>query len=113
VKRRPKGAFLLICMPKRFEPAAGSGRAIYGEATEPLAATARRASEASHPARPTSVKRRPKGAFLLFRRNLIRTLQNAFRHTLAHLFHPMMRHAHPMPPFPVTFAVQSAILFSI
>jgi len=28
-------------------------------------ATARRASEASHPARPTNVKRRPKGAFLL------------------------------------------------
>ncbi|EPM5306524.1 hypothetical protein ACVF98_004220, partial [Cronobacter sakazakii] len=57
--------------------------------------TARRASEASHPARPTSVKMRPKGAFLLFRRNFIRMLQNASRHTLAHLFHPMMRHAHP------------------
>ncbi|WP_341541319.1 hypothetical protein, partial [Klebsiella michiganensis] len=28
-------------------------------------ATARRASEASHPARPTNVKKRPKGAFLL------------------------------------------------
>ena len=27
--------------------------------------TARRASEASHPARPTNVKKRPKGAFLL------------------------------------------------
>ncbi|EAC0856278.1 hypothetical protein D4587_06575, partial [Escherichia coli] len=37
------------------------------ETTEPLAATARRASEASHPARPTNVKKRPKGAFLLFR----------------------------------------------
>ncbi len=35
------------------------------ETTEPLAATARRASEASHPARPTNVERRPKGAFLL------------------------------------------------
>ncbi len=35
------------------------------ETTEPLAATARRASEASHPARPTNVKKRPKGAFLL------------------------------------------------
>jgi hypothetical protein len=34
------------------------------ETTEPLAATARRASEASHPARPTNVKKRPKGAFL-------------------------------------------------
>ncbi|MBW5960803.1 hypothetical protein DN619_08595 [Klebsiella michiganensis] len=28
-------------------------------------ATARRASEATHPARPTNVKKRPKGAFLL------------------------------------------------
>ena len=35
------------------------------ETTEPPAATARRASEASHPARPTNVERRPKGAFLL------------------------------------------------
>jgi hypothetical protein len=35
------------------------------ETTEPLAATARRASKASYPARPTNVKRRPKGAFLL------------------------------------------------
>jgi len=35
------------------------------ETTEPFAATARRASEASHPARPTNVKKRPKGAFLL------------------------------------------------
>ncbi|RXO37181.1 hypothetical protein D0525_17465 [Salmonella enterica] len=36
-------------------------------------ATARRASEASHPARPTSVKRRPKGAFLLSAIYKIRT----------------------------------------
>ncbi|EPT1330079.1 hypothetical protein ACVOX5_001374, partial [Escherichia coli] len=35
------------------------------ETTEPLAATARKASEASHPARPTNAKKRPKGAFLL------------------------------------------------
>lgn len=35
------------------------------ETTEPPAATARRASEASHPARPTNVERHPKGAFLL------------------------------------------------
>ncbi len=35
------------------------------ETTEPFTATARRASEASHPARPTNVKKRPKGAFLL------------------------------------------------
>ncbi|WP_273968074.1 hypothetical protein, partial [Enterobacter cancerogenus] len=35
------------------------------EAPEPFTATARRASEASHPARPTNVKKRPKGAFLL------------------------------------------------
>ncbi|OSJ42320.1 hypothetical protein K792_23684, partial [Salmonella enterica subsp. enterica serovar Newport str. SHSN002] len=35
------------------------------ETTEPLAATARRASEASHPARPTNVKKGAGGAFLL------------------------------------------------
>jgi len=40
-------------------------RAERSETTEPLAATTRRASEASHPARPTNVERRPKGAFLL------------------------------------------------
>jgi len=40
-------------------------RAERSETTEPLAATARRASKASHPARPTNVKKRPKGAFLL------------------------------------------------
>ncbi|WP_428829703.1 hypothetical protein [Salmonella enterica] len=33
------------------------------ETTEPLAATARRASEASHPARPTNVKEGAGGAF--------------------------------------------------
>ncbi len=63
VKKRPKGAFLLSAICKirtcrRF----GVERS---ETTEPFTATARRASEASHPARPTNVKRRPKGAFLL------------------------------------------------
>ncbi|AGS28727.1 hypothetical protein JYW73_004452 [Salmonella enterica subsp. enterica serovar Newport] len=35
------------------------------ETTEPFTATARRASEASHPARPTNVKEGAGGAFLL------------------------------------------------
>jgi len=35
------------------------------ETTEPFSATIRRANEVSHPARPTNVKKRPKGAFLL------------------------------------------------
>ena len=55
VKKRPKGAFLLSAICKirtcrRF----GVERS---ETTEPFTATARRASEASHPARPTNVKR--------------------------------------------------------
>ena len=55
VKRRPKGAFLLSAICKirtcrRF----GVERS---ETTEPVTATARRASEASHPARPTNAKR--------------------------------------------------------
>jgi hypothetical protein len=40
-------------------------RAERSEAPEPFTAMAQRASEASHPARPTNVKKRPKGAFLL------------------------------------------------
>jgi hypothetical protein len=40
-------------------------RAERSEAAEPFTAMTRRASEASHPARPTNAKKRPKGAFLL------------------------------------------------
>ena len=63
VKRRPKGAFLLCAILDDSNLL--QVRVERSETTEPLAATARRASEASHPARPTNVKRRPKGAFLL------------------------------------------------
>ncbi|EYI31473.1 hypothetical protein SEEH1584_20651, partial [Salmonella enterica subsp. enterica serovar Heidelberg str. 41584] len=63
VKKRPKGAFFAICdMEDSNLPQVRVSRS---ETTEPLAATARRASKASHPARPTNVKKRPKGAFLL------------------------------------------------
>ena len=65
VKKRPKGAFLLSAILK--DSNLQQVRVERSETTEPLAATARRASEASHPARPTNVKKRPKGAFLLFR----------------------------------------------
>ena len=63
VKKRPKGAFLLSAGFK--DSNLRQVRVERSETTEPLAATARRASEASHPARPTNVKKRPKGAFLL------------------------------------------------
>ncbi|EIL54363.1 hypothetical protein ECKD2_07594, partial [Escherichia coli KD2] len=59
------GAFLLSAILK--DSNLQQVRVERSEITEPLAATARRASEASHPARPTNVKKRPKGAFLLFR----------------------------------------------
>ena len=88
VKRRPKGAFLLCAELNDSTKLSGTilnnaaalarraslrmrrvslqqVRVERSETTEPLAATARRASKASHPARPTNVKRRPKGAFLL------------------------------------------------
>ncbi|HHV1708146.1 TPA: hypothetical protein ACUKDC_000678, partial [Escherichia coli] len=65
VKKRPKGAFLLSAILKDSNLL--QVRVERSETTEPLAATARRASEACHPARPTNVKKRPKGAFLLFR----------------------------------------------
>ncbi len=65
VKKRPKGAFLLSAILK--DSNLQQVRVERSETTEPLAATARRASEASHPARPTNnVKKRPKGAFLLY-----------------------------------------------
>ena len=55
VKKRPKGAFLLSAICKiRTCRWFGVERS---ETTEPVTATARRASEASHPARPTNVKR--------------------------------------------------------
>ena len=63
VKRRPKGAFLLCA--EFNDSNLRQVRVEQGETTEPLAATARRASKARYPARPTNVKRRPKGAFLL------------------------------------------------
>ncbi|WP_233424131.1 hypothetical protein, partial [Pluralibacter gergoviae] len=63
VKRRPKGAFLLCAILDDSNLL--QVRVERSETTEPLAATALRTSEASHPARPTNVKRRPKGAFLL------------------------------------------------
>ncbi len=63
VKKRPKGAFLLSALFK--DSNLQQVRVERSETTEPLAATARRASNASHPARPTNVKKRPKGAFLL------------------------------------------------
>ena len=63
VKKRPKGAFLLSEIFK--DSNLQQVRVERSETTEPLAATTRRASEASHPARPTNVKKRPKGAFLL------------------------------------------------
>ena len=63
VKRRPKGAFLLCA--KFNDSNLQQVRVERSETTEPFTATTRRASEASHPARPTNVKRRPKGAFLL------------------------------------------------
>ena len=63
VKKRPKGAFLLCA--KFNNSNLRQVRVEQSETTEPLAATARRASKASYPARPTNVKRRPKGAFLL------------------------------------------------
>ena len=71
VKRRPKGAFLLCTEFK--DSNLQQVRVSRSETTEPFTATARRASEASHPARPTSVKRRPKGAFLLSAIYKIRT----------------------------------------
>ena len=63
VKKRPKGAFLLSAVLNDLN--LQQVRVERSETTEPLTATARRASEASHPARPTNVKKRPKGAFLL------------------------------------------------
>ena len=78
VKKRPKGAFLLCT--GFFDSNLQQVRVERSETTEPFTATARRASEASHPARPTSVKRRPKGAFLLCAGFLIRTcLSDVFR----------------------------------
>ena len=70
VERRPKGAFLLCKIGRmrtcsRFESSqrdnVASGNGPEGEA------------EPSHPARPTSVERRPKGAFLLCKIGRIRT----------------------------------------
>ena len=63
VKKRPKGAFLLSAV--REDSNLRQVRVERSETTEPLVATARRASKASHPARPTNVKKRPKGVFLL------------------------------------------------
>ncbi|EPJ5820186.1 hypothetical protein QDZ26_000001, partial [Pluralibacter gergoviae] len=63
VKRRPKGAFLLSAVFN--DPNLLQVRVERSETTESPAVTARMASAASHPARPISVKRRPKGAFLL------------------------------------------------
>ena len=63
VKRRPKGAFLLCA--EYNDSNLRQVRVERSETTEPLAATARRASEASHPARPTNVKEGAGGAFLL------------------------------------------------
>ena len=53
VKRRPKGAFLLCaeCNDSNLRQV----RVEQSETTEPLAATARRASKASYPARPTTL----------------------------------------------------------
>ena len=63
VKRRPKGAFLLSAV---FEDSNLPQVLVErSETTKSFTTTARRASAASHPACPTSVKRRPKGAFLL------------------------------------------------
>ncbi|POT58102.1 hypothetical protein C3432_09275 [Citrobacter amalonaticus] len=89
----------------RFEPAAG--RVERSETTEPFTATARRASEASHPARPTSVKRHPKGAFLLSAIYKIRTC-NPVRSGSDIRRHPTLLNA-----IGVTFIRRSAILFSI
>ena len=63
VKKRPKGAFLLcaVCNDSKLQQV----RVERSETTVPPAAPARRASTASHPARPTSEKKRPKSAFLL------------------------------------------------
>ena len=63
VKRRPKGAFLLCA--EINDSNLQQVRVERSETTEPFTATARRASEASHPARPTNVKEGAGGAFLL------------------------------------------------
>ena len=63
VERRPKGAFLLCAIREGFEPAAG--RVERRETALPEATTRQGKAEPSHPARPTHVERRPKGAFLL------------------------------------------------
>jgi len=81
VKKRPKGAFLLsaiwtIRTCGRFGPNAVRHRS--------HKATARRASEASHPARPTNVKKRPKGAFLLSAIWTIRTCSRFGPNTVRH-----------------------------
>ena len=55
VKRRPKGAFLLCA--KFNDSNLQQVRVERSETTEPFTATTRRASEASHPARPTNVRR--------------------------------------------------------
>jgi hypothetical protein len=54
---------LLCVIREGFEPAAG--RVERRETALPSATTRQGEAEPSHPARPTNVERRPKGAFLL------------------------------------------------
>ncbi len=63
VKRRPKGAFLLSTILK--DSNLQQVRVEQSETTEPLAATARRASVSESSCTTHQCKRRPKGAFLL------------------------------------------------
>jgi len=64
VKKRPKGAFLLSTDSK--DSNLRQVRVERSETTEPLAGDGPEGeAKPSHPARPTSVKKRPKGAFLL------------------------------------------------
>ncbi|ECG1223264.1 hypothetical protein DRU43_22665, partial [Salmonella enterica subsp. enterica] len=95
------------------------------ETTEPFTATARRASEASHPARPTNVKKRPKGAFLLSAIWKIRTCRRFGSCLMRCAYQAYRRYRSRRPDktlrrhqiwgyvIIVTFLIESAILFSI
>ncbi len=129
VKKRPKGAFLLSAGFK--DSNLRQVRVERSETTEPLAATARRASEASHPARPTNVKMALAALFCYLRfENSVRsscrmaaTPYPAYNTSPHLVFVGLLSAApagnnphHPLPTthkFTATISLRSGILFSI
>ena len=110
VERRPKGAFLLCAI--RQDENLLQVRVERSETPEPPAATARRASETSHPARPTSVERRPKGAFLLCAIRQVRVERSETPEPFATTAGRASETSHPARPTNVERRPKGAFLLS-